>query len=117
MTLAEDALKFASVFEGELLTQLMLIQWQHPLAGDAEFRSGLIESAAEVLQASVDGEELIQDLPPESMNLVAALWYAEWRIIEDAVEQEAAEIKTRRTWLNNVRHALPSCFCNPELLD
>lgn len=117
MTLAEDALKFDSVFEGELLTQLMLIQWGHPLADDAEFLSELIESAAEVLQASIDGETLIEDLPPEAMNLVAAIWYAEWSRTEDAEDQDAVQTKDRRAWLNNVRHALPSCFCNPEMLD
>ena len=116
MSLAEDALKFASIFEGELLTQLMLIQWKLPFSDDEEFRSQLLESAAEVLQASVDGEILIEDLPPESMNLVAALWYAEWRHVEDAQGQQAADINDRSTWLDNIRHALPSCFCNPDLL-
>lgn len=117
MTLAEDALKFASVFEGELLTRLMLIHWGHPSADDEGFCSRLIESAAEVLRESIDGEILIEGLPPEAMNLVAALWYAEWIHVEDAYNEDVDEVTSRRTWLNNVRHALPSCFCNPDLLE
>lgn len=117
MSLAEDALKFASVFEGELLTQLMLIHWKHPLAGDDEFRSHLLETAAAVLQTAIDGVTLIEAVPPESMNLVAAIWYAEWSHLEDSTIHSDPYYDERTTWLKNVRHALPSCFCNPELLD
>lgn len=117
MSLAEDAFRFAAVFEGELLTHLMLVHWGHPLADDAEFRSELLETATEVLQASIDGEKLIEPVPPESMNLVAAIWYAEWCNTDSERSQNLEKLDERRTWLKNVRHALPSCFCNPELLE
>lgn len=117
MSLAEDALKFASVFEGELLAQLMLTQWGHPFAGDEEFCSQLVEAAAQVLQASIDGETFIEGLPPDSMNFVSALWYAEWMQTETLQGADEDDLNKRREWLAAVRHVLPSCFCNPDLLD
>ena len=53
------------MFEGELLTELMLRYWRHPLAENAEFRSDLIENAAKALRLSIEGNNLIEGLPPE----------------------------------------------------
>ena len=61
-SIAKDCLRFTGLFEAELLTELILRQWRHPHAASAEYRSNLLESAAEVLRASIRGERLFDDL-------------------------------------------------------
>ena len=116
-SIAKESLRFTGMFEAELLTELMLRYWKHPNADDADFRSALLESAAEVLRASVAGERLFEDLAPRNVNLVAAIWYAESVSLEQPAEMTTAEQKLRRKWVNTVLRAIPSCFCNPEFLD
>jgi hypothetical protein len=94
----------------------MLRYWHHPWAEDREFRNGLLESAAEALRASVAGEVLMADVLPQDMNLVAAVWYVEWAALADAAEHGTGECQRRQDWLKRVRHAVPSCFCDPHLL-
>ena len=98
------------MFEGELLAELILRYWNHPLAEDLEFRNDLIENAAKILRLSIEG------LPPEYMSFVAALWYAEWSCLQNvsAVEASELEFQQREAWLNAFRYAVPSCFCNPN---
>jgi hypothetical protein len=107
-------LAMSGLFEAELLTELMLRFWKHPFAEDASFRDQLLETAAEVLRASKKGEKLLEDVPANEMNLVAALWYAEWNSVAESTEPSSAE---RRAWLVTVRKAVPSCFCSQNQLE
>ena len=115
-SIAKACLRFTGLFEAELLVELLLRYWKHPLADDREFRSALLEAAAEILQASVAGQRLFQDIHPRNVNLVAAIWYAESQATNDRSESKPAERKLRKKWLNSVLRAVPSCFCDPELL-
>jgi len=105
------------MFEGELLTELMLRYWGHPLAEDTDYRNGLLESAAKAIRISMEGQELIDGLPPSEMNFVAAVWYAEWASLDSsAPEIPAEELQQREAWLKAMRQAAPSCFCNQSKL-
>jgi hypothetical protein len=116
MSLAKKSLRYSGLFEAELLVELMLRYWQHPQAEDRYFRNQLLENAAEVLRDCVAGTRLMESIRPEHMNLVAAVWYAEWSALNSpAPPGESAP--EREAWLERVRHALPSCFCDPELLE
>jgi hypothetical protein len=115
-SVAEKSLEMTSFFEAEVLVQLMLRNWKHPLADDSEFANSVLESAAEALREAIQGVTLIEGVPPADLNLIAAVWYAE----DCAVDRESVdseEAKARRNWLSAVRRALPSCFCDPSDLD
>jgi hypothetical protein len=112
-SLAQKCLAFSGLFEAELLIELMLRHWQHPLAGDRAFREQLVEGAAEALRVSIAGQVLIEDIPPEKMNFVAAVWYVEWSALQSGAED--ADDK-RQSWLESIRRAIPSCFCSPDEL-
>lgn len=116
-SVAKACLRFTGLFEAELLTELLLRFWHHPLADNPGFRSALLESAAEVLRASVDGQRLFQDLEPQNVNFVAALWHAESVSIMEPGEFPISERELREEWLNALLKSLPSCFCNPDLLE
>ena len=116
MSAAKDALNFSGLFESELLVELMLRYWKHPFANDSDFRNNLLETAAEALRLSISGKSLIETLPPNDMNLVAAVWYAEWSSVVGDLQISDAERNDRENWLNTVRRALPSCFCDPNQL-
>jgi len=105
-----------SLFEAELLVRLMLRNWSHPIADDEEFANGLLEGASAALREAIKGLVLIEGLPPTSMNFVAAVWYAEYFEVQQD-NSGSPETEARRTWLTNVRRALPSCFCDPSDLD
>jgi len=113
MSVAKKCLAFSGLFEAELLIELMLRYWQHPLAADNEFRNALLEGTAEVLRAAVAGQQVMADIPPKHMNFVAAVWYAEWNSLNLGAEDPRSR---RRKWLNRVRKAIPSCFCTPDRL-
>jgi hypothetical protein len=117
MSVAQECLRFSALFEAELLIELMLRYWRHPLAENSDFRNSLLETAAAALQASLSGERLFDDLDPQNVNFVAAAWYSEWNSLGRGAEGDEAELESRRKWTEAVRHALPSCFCNPEFLD
>jgi hypothetical protein len=106
-------LAMSGLFEAELLTELMLRHWKHPFAQDTHFRQQLLETAADVLRASDKGEKFLEDVPPAEMNLVAALWYAEWNSVAETREEPSAE---RKAWLETVRKTVPSCFCRQSRL-
>jgi hypothetical protein len=116
MTAAETALTFTGTFEAEVLVELMLRFWKHPLANDADFRNVLLESAAEALRASIAGQVLIEGLNANEMNLIAAIWYVEWSDVSMSVADDDQSTNDRHNWLDAVRHALPSCFTNAEFL-
>jgi len=115
-SLAEKSLALCHLFEAELLLELMLRHWDHPLAEVQQYRAALLENITQVLEAAVDGRSFIEGLPPSNMNFVAAAYYAELRSLEDpGADPETME--QRETWLARVRSTLPSCFCDPDLLD
>jgi hypothetical protein len=113
MSVAEQCLAFSGLFEAEVLIELMLRHWQHPLALDADFRNDLLESAANVLRSCVTGQTVMLGIPPEQMNFIAAVWYAEWNALQSGAEDPEA---LRKAWLHTVRKAIPSCFCPPDHL-
>src|SRR5262249_55414850 len=113
-SLPARCLEMSGLFEAELLTELMLRYWKHPFADDGSFRDQLLEAAAEVLRASIKGEKFLEDVPPREMNLVAALWYAEWNSTVETKDKSSAG---RQAWLDNVRKAVPSCFCSQNQLE
>jgi hypothetical protein len=113
MSVAKRSLAFSGLFEAELLTELMLRYWCHPLAEDSSFRHELLEGAANVLRASIKGEKLIEDIPPKQMNFVAAIWYVEWNAVAAGVADPNGR---RQAWLDLVRRCVPSCFCDPRRL-
>jgi hypothetical protein len=116
MSPARKSLQFTGTFEAELLVELMLRFWKHPLAADREYRTNLLEQAAEVLQASVSRVRLTQDIKPQNMNLVSVVWYAEAVTIGSDPEISSSQRKKRNQWLTTVRQSIPSCFCDPDLL-
>src|SRR5262245_35309367 len=105
-------LRFTGLFEAELLTELMLRFWNHPRADDPDFRSGLLEAAAAVLKASSESERLFDDLTPQNVNFVAAVWYAESVSIADAGETTEAERELRKRWIDSLVRVLNSIFLN-----
>jgi hypothetical protein len=115
-SIAKACLRLTGLFEAELLTELILKHWNHPLADDGDFRSALLEVAAQVLRASIDGQRLFDDINPQNVNLVAALWYSESVTVESPEPDDRGTIDDRRKWLETVRRSIPSCFCNPEHL-
>jgi hypothetical protein len=111
MSIAQRCVELASLFEAELLTELMLRFWQHPFADDSDFRSSLLESATEALQQATEGERLLDSLSPENTNFVAALWYVEWVSMRASETEDPSQIHQRREqWLGNVKRSIPSCF-------
>lgn len=115
MSTAGDSLQFCEMFEGELLVELMLRYWEHPLAEDADYRNGLIENAARALRLSMNGERLIEGLQPPQINFVAAVWYAEWAALQTiSSEIQEAELYQREAWLETLRRIIPSCFCDQD---
>ncbi len=98
---------------------LLLRNWHHPLAEDEDFRVQLLETATAVLDTAAKGARdcvFIEGMPASDMNLVAALWYAENRALEDVQNESGEEIAARLDWLEAVRRGLPSCFCPQDNL-
>ena len=113
MSTADDAYRFCGLFEAELLLELMLRFWFHPLANEFEFRNDLLENTTEVLRSSTEGQQLLASVPAQQMNFVSAVWYAEWTTLQGAEgDLTENELKSRREWLATVRRTLPSCFCD-----
>jgi hypothetical protein len=115
-SIAKACLRFTGLFEAELLTELLLRYWDHPLADDREYRNGLLEGTAEVLRASAAGERLFDELQPSNVNFVAALCYTESITVGSPGEISAKERRLRKQWLTKVQRAIPSCFCDPDRL-
>jgi hypothetical protein len=116
---AERSRAICSLFESEVLVWLLLRNWDHPFSEDIEFRNGLLETAAEVLNTAAARPQVslfIEGLPATDMNLIAAIWYAENLAIEDSKDETPENYQARLKWLGSVRRALPSCFCPQDHL-
>ena len=113
-SMAKLSLQLTGAFESDILVMLLLMQWKHPHAANAEFRVSLLESASEALRASIGGDRLFEELAPKDVNLVAALWYAEATTLEADRSIPAQERTLRTMWLEAVKRSIPSCFCDPE---
>jgi len=116
---AERSLTICSLFESEVLVWLLLRNWHHPLTDDGEFRNQLLETATSVLDTAATGPQdsvFIEGLPASDMNLIAAIWYAENRALEDSETESGGDRGVRVRWLEAVRRALPSCFCPQDRL-
>jgi hypothetical protein len=107
---AEKSLWLCSLFESEILVWLVLRNWHHPLSEDLEYRSDLLESAAELLASACSNSEqiFVEGMPTQDMNLIAAIWYCESCALQAPSEHEDRE--ARLEWLRTIRRSLPSCF-------
>jgi hypothetical protein len=114
MSIAKKSYQITGLYESELLVELMLRFWEHPLADDKAYRQNLLESAAEALRSAVDGIQLHPNLKANEMNLVAALWLAESTSLQTDRPQSASEASARANWLRKIEKSLPSCFCSPD---
>ncbi len=113
---AKRCLAMCPLFEAELLLELMLRTWQHPFSAEASFRQNLLESTTELLMTAAREsctEVFIEGLPANQMNFVSAVWYTEWSAVQDDPEERSR----RKQWLEDIRRALPSCFCPTDLLE
>lgn len=115
-SVAELSLQLTGLFEAEVLVELLLRRWNHPLAAQEEFRNALLENATEVLQAAVAGEIVMEDMKPEHIGLITAICIAERTALNADNRISVAELSVRQAWLDAVCRALPSCFCDPDLL-
>src|SRR5262249_49679165 len=106
----ELCLEFSGLFEAELLTELMLKYWRHPIADDRDFRENLLETAAEALRHAAVGNRLFESLSAENTNLAAAIWFAEWSAVNPPQGADPPHAIQRRQWLESVRDSIPSCF-------
>jgi hypothetical protein len=107
MSIAEKCLGFTGLFEAEVLTQLLLWRWDHPLKNDQEFCNDLLEGAAAALRGAVEGQKLFDDLPAAETSLLAAIYYVEWSTLNAGAKDTDGQ---RRKWLVRFRAAIPSCF-------
>lgn len=110
---AEKCLEITSLFEAEVFVQLMLARWGHPYADDPHFANDLLEDASSILRESIQGEHVLEGVAPEDMSLIAAVWCAEHRAV-DPGRDDPDSLPARKAWLESVRRALPSCFCDPN---
>jgi len=102
----------ANSFEAEVFVQLLLEKWKHPLAQDADFREGLLESTTIAIQNSLNGVVLLEPLKPDDFNFIAAIWFVEWSSLQNLGPLEFSAERTK--WLDDVKRSLPSCFCDPD---
>lgn len=113
---AERSMDITGLFEAEVLIQLMLSHWNHPYAGDEDFARQLLDDAAHVLREAIEeAAEVVEGVPPRDLNFIAAVWCAENRAVEPG-RGDPATLPARKAWLDAVRRSLPSCFCDPDIL-
>jgi hypothetical protein len=115
-SVVRKSLALCQTFEAELLLELMLRHWEHPLADDSYFRGQLLETVTAVLEEAARGTSFVAGVPPADMNFVAAVYYAELRACEEAGDAPPQR-ESRENWLTRIRRCLPSCFCDPGLLE
>jgi hypothetical protein len=114
MSVAEESLRLTGLFEAEVLLELMLRFWDHPFCNDRAFRNELLERAVEILRLAVSGTSVLADVSAANMNFIAAVWCAELSSVSGP--GNAPKVRRRQRWLDAVRRAVPSCFCDPGLL-
>ena len=68
-------------------------------------------------EAKARAIELIEGLPPDQMNLVSAIWFAEWNRIENDSDLSHHERTAVETWLATLRRSVPACFCDQQYLE
>jgi len=115
--IAQTSLNFTGLYESELLVELMLRYWKHPKADDVVFRNELLEIAAAALRAAVAGQQLIEGLPSDQMNLVSAVWFAEWSRIYSGTGLGDEERIAGQAWLATLRRSIPGSFCDQRNLE
>lgn len=115
LNLPEVLFNITGTFEYELLIELILRHWQHPFATDENYRNEIMESVALLLSNAAKKKFPIDDMQQNEVNLVFALWYIESLLVIN--EQDVKLKKIRQQWLSTINHALPSCFCDQDLLD
>jgi hypothetical protein len=116
LSIARRSLLLSGSFEADILVMLLLRNWNHPRSDDEDFRQNMLESAAEILQASLQGESLFEEISPQNVNLIAALCFAEATSLSADPSIGHKERELRQTWIDTIRRSIPSCFCDPELL-
>ena len=100
-------------FEFELLIELLLRNFEHPLAYDSEYRNTVVESVAEILNRASQGEAF-GSMQPSHTNIVYSVWWVESRMI---VQESEHKVKAkRRKFLDAMKRSLPSCFCDQDQL-
>jgi hypothetical protein len=114
MSIVEESLRLTGLFEAEVLLELMLRYWEHPFCDDRTFRNELLERAVEMLRLAVSGTSVLAGVSAPNMNFIAAVWCAELSSLSGP--GNPAKAKRRQRWLDAVRRAVPSCFCDPGLL-
>lgn len=112
-SISEKSLEITSLFEAEVLVKLMLWRWNHPFAADPDFANDLLEDASMLLREAIEGTQVLEGVPPDELNFVAAVWCAEHRAV-DPGRDDPKTLPARKAWLSDVRRALPSCFCDPS---
>jgi hypothetical protein len=116
MSVARRCLELASLFEAELLTELMLRYWKYPLADAPDFRSDLLEAATQALQYAVYGGRLFDSLSPRIRTWLSRSGMPSGQRCVLAQRRIRARFtKQRERWLENVKRAIPSCFMDDIL--
>ena len=114
-SVVEGAIDFSGLFESEVLIDLLLRCWEHPLADDEDFRNDLLESATQALHYAAAGNSLIDGLPASKTNFIAAIWYSESVALSvNSIEIPNEILEKRKKWLGLIRRSIPSCFHEQE---
>ena len=116
LSVAKRSLLMTGSFEAEILVMLLLKNWEHPHHQDDDFRQSLLDCSADVLQTSVQGKRLFEEISPANVNLIAALCYAEATTLSGDPSIPQQERAMREKWIESIRRSMPSCFCEPDLL-
>ncbi|QDU11277.1 hypothetical protein [Gimesia aquarii] len=114
-SIVERTIDFSGLFESEVLTELLLRYYKHPLADDKEFRNNLLEAATGALRHAAAGMKLIDSLPAMKTNFIVAIWYSEGVSISTDDQDIPTEMMLeRKAWLERIQRLIPSCFQEPE---
>ena len=114
-SIVDITIDFSGLFESEVLTELLLRYWEHPLADDKEFRNNLLEAATDALRYAATGRKLIDSLPAQKTNFIVAIWYSESvSISTNDVDIPPDIMQERKAWLDRIKRSIPSCFREPD---
>jgi len=105
--------QITGTFEYELLIELLLRNFNHPLADDTEFRNTIIETVAELLNRASKGETF-GNMQASHTNIVYSVWFVESDYVKRQSDPPFKE--QRLDWLNKIKRSMPSCFCSQDLL-
>ncbi len=107
---------FTGTLEFEIFIHLLLTYFDHPCATDADYRNDTLERVAEILKNSLNGQQYILGLSSSDMNLIAAVWYSETLLSEDAGLLDALTRSGICEWGNRLKRTFPSCFVASDSL-